>query len=405
MNLGVRYHALDAVRAFALLAGIVLHSTLSFLPGMREGNWPISDDSSSVTLAAIFFVVHIFRMSLFYAIAGFFAHVLLERSGAYGFIKNRLRRIALPLIVALLIVMPMIYPPFIWAQKQLGMKGWPTIKMPIPHPQPPPWGHLWFLYLLLVLYAVWMIARAGVVTVDRRGRLAGLSDRLFAAVISSRIGPVILAVPTTIVLYYTPWWQMWTGIPAPVMGLVPNFPAVLAFGSAFAFGWFLHRQTALLETLKRDWLPNLCIAVALSVLAITLIGAAPKFYDYPLPRVERIAFAISYNLATWFWMFGLIGAAWRFLEHPDARWRYLADASFYMYILHLPIVYALQSAMIRWPLHWSVKYALIITITMTLLLASYHYLVRSTFVGQFLNGRKYPRAAAAVTSAPSISPG
>jgi uncharacterized membrane protein len=32
-----RYHALDAVRAFALLAGIVLHSTLSFLPGMREG--------------------------------------------------------------------------------------------------------------------------------------------------------------------------------------------------------------------------------------------------------------------------------------------------------------------------------------------------------------------------------
>jgi peptidoglycan/LPS O-acetylase OafA/YrhL len=138
---------------------------------------------------------------------------------------------------------------------------------------------------------------------------------------------------------------------------------------------------------------------------MALIGAVPKFYDYPLPLLERIAFAISYNLATWFWMFGLIGAALRFLSTPNARWRYLADASFYMYIMHLPIVYALQAWMIRWPLHWSVKYALILTITMSLLLVSYHYCVRSTFIGQFLNGRKYPRGGALTTSTPSTSPG
>jgi len=386
-----RYHSLDAVRAFALLAGIFLHATLSFLPGMREGNWPISDDSSSVLLAAIFFVVHIFRMSLFYAIAGFFAHLLLERLGVYGLIKNRLRRIALPFVVAMVVVMPMIYPSFIWAQRQLGMKGWPTIKLPIPDPQPPPWGHLWFLYLLLVLYALWMVWRAGVVSLDRRGRLMAWLDRIFATLVSSRVGPVFFAVPTTVVLYYTPWWQMWTGIPAPVMGLIPNSPALLAFGSAFAFGWFLHRQRALLDALKRDWLPNLVIAMGLSLVAIVVIGAAPKFYDYALPSAERIAYAISYNLAAWFWMFGLIGAAVRFLSNPSARWRYLADASFFMYILHLPIVYALQAWMIRWPIHWSIKYALIIVMTMGVLLAGYHYLVRSTFVGVFLNGRRYPR--------------
>ena len=64
-----------------------------------------------------------------------------------------------------------------------------------------------------------------------------------------------------------------------------------------------------------------------------------------------------------------------------------------------------QAWMIRWPVHWSVKYALILAITMSLLLASYHCLVRSTFVGQFLNGRKYPRAGTVTTSTPSISPG
>jgi peptidoglycan/LPS O-acetylase OafA/YrhL len=405
MNVSGRYHALDAVRAFALLAGIFLHATLSFLPGMREGKWPISDDSSSVQLATVFYVVHIFRMSLFYAIAGFFAHVLLERYGAYGLVRNRLRRIALPFVVGLVVVMPLLYPSFIWAQKQLGMTGWPTIKMPIPEPQLPPWGHLWFLYLLLVLYALWMVMRAGAVSLDRQGRFMALLDRIFAAVVSSRVAPVFFAVPTAVVLYYTPWWQMWTGIPAPVMGFIPNTPAVLAFGSAFAFGWFLNRQPALLDALERDWLPNLGIALGVSIVAIAVIGAIPKFYDYELPRIERIAYAIAYNFATWFWMFGLIGAAMRFLPNPSARWRYLADASFYMYIVHLPIVYTLQAWMIRWPLHWSVKYALIITITMGLLLVSYHYLVRSTFVGQFLNGRKYPRTAMPAISTPGISPG
>src|SRR5687767_7730858 len=111
-----RYHSLDAVRGFALLAGIALHATIAFLPGMREGNFPISDDSQSIGLSAVFFVIHIFRMSLFFAIAGFFAHVLLVRVGVVGLIKNRLRRIALPLPASLLVVGPMMIPAFLLAK-------------------------------------------------------------------------------------------------------------------------------------------------------------------------------------------------------------------------------------------------------------------------------------------------
>jgi hypothetical protein len=36
-----RFHSLDALRASALLLGIALHATMSFLPGFREINWPI----------------------------------------------------------------------------------------------------------------------------------------------------------------------------------------------------------------------------------------------------------------------------------------------------------------------------------------------------------------------------
>ena len=43
------------------------------------------------------------------------------------------------------------------------------------------------------------------------------------------------------------------------------------------------------------------------------------------------------------------------------------------------------------PLHWAIKFPLILAITLAVLLVSYHYLVRPTFIGALLNGRKYPR--------------
>ncbi|MBK7043518.1 MAG: ABC transporter ATP-binding protein [Rhodanobacteraceae bacterium] len=43
------------------------------------------------------------------------------------------------------------------------------------------------------------------------------------------------------------------------------------------------------------------------------------------------------------------------------------------------------------PLHWTLKFPLIVLITLVILLSSYHYLVRPSFIGELLNGRKYPR--------------
>jgi glucan biosynthesis protein C len=405
MNPAERFPALDVVRAVALLAGIVLHATLSFWPGFREANYPLSDDSSSLFLSGLFFIIHIFRMSLFFAIAGFFARVLVERLGAWGFIKNRLRRIALPLVVSMVVVAPLLFLPYLWAQKQLGMTGMPRIQPPIPDPQMPPWGHLWFLYMLMVVYALWLVARELIARADRRKMLAGVVERVLELLIASRLAPLFLAAPLAVVLYLTPWWIMWQGIPQPIMGLVPNFPSMLAFGGAFAFGWFLHRRREWLARMARDWLSYLVGAVALSTIALWIVGPMPRLHSHELAPPVRAAYAATYLAAMWCWMFALLGVATRFFEHASAHWRYLSDASFFMYIAHLPIVYALQAWMIRWPVHWSVKFPLIVSLAFAILLAMYHFLVRSTFVGKFLNGRRHPRGTGAVIPGPSTSPG
>ena len=92
-----RLHALDAVRAYALLLGVVLHSAAAFLQGFPIPMWL---DEPSAGAAVIYYVIHMFRMSAFFLMAGFFARVLVERRGVGAFVKDRLKRVGVALRVA-----------------------------------------------------------------------------------------------------------------------------------------------------------------------------------------------------------------------------------------------------------------------------------------------------------------
>ena len=403
-----RFHSLDAVRAWALLAGIVLHATMAYLPGFGALHWPIADKSTSETLGLTFFVIHIFRMSLFFIVAGFFARLLRERLGTRGLVKNRLRRIGLPLLAATVLILPLTIGAIIWAAVQLGIKGGPPPQAGAPVIGPPfPWAHLWFLYLLLVLFALTLPVRTLVVKLDASGAWRASVARWLRAAIDSRVAPLLLAVPVCAALLAAKWWLPWHGIPVPSVGLVPNLPGLLAYGMAFVLGWLMHRESRVLDSLAADWLLYLSVAVLATLAAILLAGDRLHFSLQPLQGFAHVAYAGAYALASWCWCFASLGAAVRFLGQPSARTRYLSDASYWMYLVHLPIIWLLQAWTIRWPGHWSLKFSLTLAVSMVLLLASYHWLVRSTFIGVFLNGRRYPRLGTATltTSKPSISPG
>jgi glucan biosynthesis protein C len=380
-----RLHALDAVRGFALLLGIVLHATLSFLPSPTRF-WIIQDNHPSITLGVIFFAIHVFRMTTFFLIAGFFAHMSFHRRGALGFIKDRLQRIAVPLLVGWPILFVAIGAVIFWASgfpnggPIPGATRWPPALPRIPL------THLWFLYVLLELYAGALVLRAAVAWLDSGGRIRAGVDRLMDLVMRSPLAPAILAVPIGIALNLDPTWVAWLGVRTPDQSLVTNLQAVVGFGTAFGFGWLLHRQVGLLLILERRWLLNL-------VLAIALIAASLGLAIVPGPRVGVIRFvgATCYALAIWTTTFAMIGLALRFLANFSAARRYLADASYWLYLIHMPIVMALQVAVstLDWP--WPVKFAAILAIALPLMFASYQLLVRYSFIGAVLNGRRLPR--------------
>jgi hypothetical protein len=62
-----------------------------------------------------------------------------------------------------------------------------------------------------------------------------------------------------------------------------------------------------------------------------------------------------------------------------------------MYLAHLPLVLAVQIAVVNLPWPPSLKFLLVMVIVTLLLLTSYRWLVRYTWIGTLLNGpRKLP---------------
>lgn len=94
---GERLHALDLVRAGALLLGIVFHAAIPFLPEFDL--WLVLDQVRSRPVGWLTFTLHTFRMTTFFVLAGYFGRMLLVRRGTSGFVRDRARRILSPLLI------------------------------------------------------------------------------------------------------------------------------------------------------------------------------------------------------------------------------------------------------------------------------------------------------------------
>jgi peptidoglycan/LPS O-acetylase OafA/YrhL len=97
-----RRHDLDALRAFAMALGIVLHGALAY----TQVPWIVQDPQKWVGFDHIFEFIHTFRMPVFFLLSGFFTAMLWRRRGTLGLVKHRSKRILLPLLVSAATIIP-----------------------------------------------------------------------------------------------------------------------------------------------------------------------------------------------------------------------------------------------------------------------------------------------------------
>ena len=335
------------------------------------------------------FVIHIFRMSVFFLIAGFLARGLFYREGPWAFCRNRAARILAPLALGWGVCFVLIVGVVLWALAQDNGGRIPASLPAAMVEAGPNFLHLWFLYLLLWLYAVVLAGRVALRMVDRNARFAAGADRALRIAVSSHLGPAVLAVPVVAALFLIDGWQGWMGVPTPGYTLIPPAVPLFIYSYVFVIGWLLDRQRSLLDELGNGWQVNFCVGLA-GTLACLYVVAAQASLVVTLDGPIRLVYAAAYGVALTCWTFAFIGACAKYLAEESPIVRYLSDASYWMYIVHLPVVMALQTGLVLAEWHWAVKFLLVNALSCMVLLITYHHWVRSTWIGLLLNGRRRP---------------
>jgi peptidoglycan/LPS O-acetylase OafA/YrhL len=218
--------------------------------------------------------------------------------------------------------------------------------------------HLWFLWFVCWLVAVFaVLARANLLPTGRhRWWLVPLSvvPQLFMG-------------------------QSMSGFfgPDTSFGIVPLPHLLVFYGCFYFFGVATYAAEGMETRLGARWPLLLPLAVILLAAGIATIGL-------------RTADAVLPPAYAWAMSLGLIGLFHRCFPQPSKRIAWLADASYWMYLAHVPLVLSAQLAVCDWPLPGMVKFFLILTAVTAILLVSYAWCVRPTILGRILNG---PRTA------------
>jgi hypothetical protein len=356
-----------------MFLGIYLHAAVAYSP---EGGWPWRQQELTHTLDWSMSIIHVFRMPIFYAMAGFFAALLIARYGFRRAAWNRFMRIAVPFVVGWIVIWPIVtmlagsatygFDP-VWTAFTTGYV------LRYVHPL-----HLWFLEYLIVLYVLGAISVAGLPLV-LSPRMRQLALRAFRASVRSPWAPLILAVPSFAAQLLMP--NPWIEDPP---GFIPVFRIVAVYAVPFAFGWLLFLNVDLLDVLpRRAWLYS----------GLAVVASVAYRWSYVLPVDPAIKFYVIravHSVDMWLLILGVAGLFLRYLGDHSAYRRYLCDSSYFLYIAHMPVIIAFQLLLRDVPLPPLAKIFIALAATIAVLMPIYRFAVRPTFIGAVLNGRRYP---------------
>lgn len=303
-----------------MLLGIPYHVALAYRVGEV---WIVNTHEGVPGFAAIAEFIHLFRMPAFFIIAGYFTALLLARRAPGAWLGGRIRRLALPLAVALVTLNPLLnlacelsnFPlreaVRSWAHNSAESGGY--------------WvRHLWFLIVLLYYSAI----AAGLVALFARLAKARLPD----------------GQDRQVARFFVPLWfalavllGLWEAVSIELFymgGLATNGPQqifrldeTLEYLPWFLLGCFLARAPVMRARFFR-------FSPAILMAGILFAGLSMIFKPDLWPPYGRF---LS-TLATMCLTQPVLVLVRGFAARPSALVQRLVDASFVIYLFHLPIL-------------------------------------------------------------------
>ena len=139
--------------------------------------------------------------------------------------------------------------------------------------------------------------------------------------------------------------------------------------------------------MKKYWLQYLIVSVFFFVIYLSIY----KNIDFLDPSTWE-TWAIPYSLLkavnAILFSYTFIGLAESKFGNYSPALRYISDSSYWIYLIHLPLVAFITFFLFRFPIFVEFKFIIAILSTTVIGLISYKFLVRSSIVGILLNGKK-----------------
>ncbi|WP_345561904.1 acyltransferase family protein [Nonomuraea rosea] len=334
---GTRLYAVDNLRV-ALTALVVAHHV-----AVTYGNIPLwfytepAKDGSGVLLDLLVMVNQAFFMGFFFLISGFFTPGSHDRKGGRAFVRDRLVRLGIPLLVFLVLLRPLVN--FGGLAERPGMPYWQYY---LGSWDP---GPMWFAEVLIVFGLVYALWRTRARPLDRRS-------------VPLRLRWVVLYVLGLAAVTFLWRIPVPTGSYVPVLGL-PSPQCLPQYASMFVLGCVAHRRgwfESLPARAGRLGFAAAGLSTAVLLPAAVLTGGA---VSQAAMALWESAFAVSL----------IIGLLVLFRERfggqgPRGKW--LSDHAFTVYIIHPVVLVALGYALRPLAAIAIVKFAVMLVVALPL---------------------------------------
>jgi peptidoglycan/LPS O-acetylase OafA/YrhL len=316
-------------------------------------------------------------MPLFFFISGFFALMMIEKKSAKAYLQNRSKRILLPFVLFLPLLIGSIMFLVGWALDNvdnpsifLQFLGSPAAKQMGPSTM-----HLWFLFNLY-LFAIMAVCLHKMKLFSHTISKLLATKSFFLLVLPLLLLPALISQPSPLPAADKFYPQLWS------FGF---------YGVLFLAGGVLYKHQQLLSDLFSYQTALLAISVITYVYFYSHIPAELKVNL----AQQSVTWSLSHGLlalteaviAVYMTLYCLMVGK-RLLNTKNRILTFIADSSYWTYLLHIPILLFIQFQLLNLDINMWVKFLLSVSVTLLICFFSYQLLVKKTLIGKLLNGKK-----------------
>jgi glucan biosynthesis protein C len=341
----MRRKDLDWLRIFGIFLLFPFHAARVF--DSREFNY-IQSDTSSSACVVFMNVIWPWFMPLLFLIAGMATWYALQKKDAAHYVKERVFRLLIPLVLGIILIVPIQgymarlqqgtlnggYFNYLFTQffpDFSDISGYRGTFTP---------AHLWFILYLFIISCALLPLLIHIIHAKQKNG-TGYIGQLFGK----------------------GWFLIYLFLPLTLAEGLPSFGGknLFFYGLYFTIGFFIESNEKSMKTIVNiRWWSTGIMALTIPVY-LYLLDFAKGYHDYAW---QSILLAFARNLYGISALMAMLAFAFKYLNRGGRVLDYLNQAAFPIYILHQSIMMVIAYFVLQWSIDLALQFILIVMLTL-----------------------------------------